>query len=308
MSWAIIHCRYHVSQSSIWYLLHKYDALSGGDQDEFINQDIPPWQISDDSCGPLPDPPAEFTMFFAAIFSTAGDEGAQFRQILRGKTPGSEGVWLPRLASLAGVLWAFFVPEVANLLPVLREEEEYGDTVIIPGGDGSPELTAGQLKFMVSYLRDFQFRWLLVAQQDTFVYLPQLYQHIATMEPAQRTVLGGMATTSGSSGETGLRLRPHFFALTRDVHALLSSQRVLRWLRADDGEAAEDAINAWLAILSLRKAAMPGVYVNRTPGECPGDASILHPVSPYQLVLLSQAATHGPPCEVLNISGDMVAM
>ena len=39
------------------YLLQKYDALSGLDHAEFISKDVPPWHISDDSCGPQPEPP-----------------------------------------------------------------------------------------------------------------------------------------------------------------------------------------------------------------------------------------------------------
>lgn len=40
------------------YLLQKYDALSGLDHAEFISKDVPPWHISDDTCGPQPEPPA----------------------------------------------------------------------------------------------------------------------------------------------------------------------------------------------------------------------------------------------------------
>lgn len=39
------------------YLLQKYDALSGLDHAEFISKDVPPWHISDDTCGPQPEPP-----------------------------------------------------------------------------------------------------------------------------------------------------------------------------------------------------------------------------------------------------------
>merc|ERR1712232_491107 len=77
---------------SVMYLLFKYDALSGPDQDEFIEKEVPPWQISDDTCGPQPDPPAEFAMFFAAVFSTPDARGLQYRQTLRG---GSASAWLP---------------------------------------------------------------------------------------------------------------------------------------------------------------------------------------------------------------------
>lgn len=39
------------------YLLQKYDALQGADHAEFLNKEVPPWHISDDTCGPLPEPP-----------------------------------------------------------------------------------------------------------------------------------------------------------------------------------------------------------------------------------------------------------
>ena len=43
------------------YLLQKYDALSGLDHAEFISKDVPPWHISDDTCGPQPEPPATWS-------------------------------------------------------------------------------------------------------------------------------------------------------------------------------------------------------------------------------------------------------
>lgn len=90
------------------YLLHKYDAYSGADHNEFIQHNVPPWSISDDTCGPQADPPADFSMFFAAILSTPDEPGAQFRRLLRGA---ALLAWLPRLAAVAQTRWAFFVDE-----------------------------------------------------------------------------------------------------------------------------------------------------------------------------------------------------
>eukprot|EP00913_Durusdinium_trenchii_P013809 g12966.t1 len=73
------------------YLLQKYDTLSGLDHSEFISKDVPPWHISDDTCGPQADPPVEFGMFFAAIFSSASERSAWFRRILRGEEESTLG-------------------------------------------------------------------------------------------------------------------------------------------------------------------------------------------------------------------------
>jgi len=295
---------------SVMYLLHKYDALSGADYDEFINQDIPPWQISDDTCGPQADPPADFAMFFAAVFSTADDTGAQFRRLLRGQEPEGAAVWLPRLASVASVRWAFFVPEEPTVPSLMHEEDEHGDLVLMPPGSphapggGRGAVSAKQLRFIITFLRDFQFRWLLFSYQDTFVHVGQLYNNLAQLDPPMRTALGGWRPElQGNVADAPLWLPPHFFAITHDVHHLLASHRVARWLRAEDEEGMGAAINSWLSPLTIRRASLAGVYVGREGAMCPEDAVVLHPVSPLELVLLSQASMEGPPCSVLNASG-----
>eukprot|EP00929_Paragymnodinium_shiwhaense_P071015 TRINITY_DN36080_c0_g1_i1.p1 TRINITY_DN36080_c0_g1~~TRINITY_DN36080_c0_g1_i1.p1 ORF type:complete len:1200 (-),score=174.69 TRINITY_DN36080_c0_g1_i1:46-3162(-) len=274
---------------SVMYLLYKYDALNGANQDEFIQKDVPPWQISDDTCGPQPDPPAEFALFFAAVLSSADDRGAQYRQILRG---GSPSAWLPRLAAATGTRWAFFLPEAPDPVPALvREEEEFGDLVFTQVGT-----PAEQLRSIFSFLRDFQFRWLIVAQQDSYVHIDVVFRMFSTMETQHRTFLGPVSD----------QVSPHFFALSRDVHALLASHRLARWLRTDFGGAeqgastASAALNAWLSMLSLRKLEIPGYYVDGRGARCPDDGAVIHPVNPDELVMLSDASLQGPACVVLR--------
>ncbi|CAK9107742.1 Protein xylosyltransferase [Durusdinium trenchii] len=106
---------------SMMYLLQKYDTLSGLDHSEFISKDVPPWHISDDTCGPQADPPAACQQFFAAIFSSASERSAWFRRILRGEE--ESNVWLPKLADVAAVNWAFLLDESAAAVSSIMEED-----------------------------------------------------------------------------------------------------------------------------------------------------------------------------------------
>ncbi|CAE8723402.1 unnamed protein product [Polarella glacialis] len=301
---------------SMMYLLHKYDTLSGADHAEFISKDVPPWHISDDTCGPQPEPPAEFAMFFAMVFSSADARGSQFRSLLRGAEAEDQpsSVWLPKLAAISSTRWAFFLPEEATLQAgIAAEEEEYGDLVFMPsdqkGGGTAGGPSAQQLRFAVAFLRRFQFRWLLVSQQDAFVNPGALIASISSLEQAagtaaQRVTLGGWRPTTGG-GEGSRWLAPEFFAMTQDVYHLLASHRVARWLRTDfeGGNGMATALNAWLAPLELQRAELPGVYTGREKAECPADAAVLHPVEVNQLLLLSDASQQGPPCEVVRNAG-----
>ncbi|CAK0852600.1 unnamed protein product [Prorocentrum cordatum] len=289
------------------YLLHKYDALCGDDH-EFIEKDVAPWHISHDTCGPRPNPPNDFAMLFAAVFSSPDVRGAQFRHLLRD----GSNAWLSRLSLTSNFRRAFFIEETHPTVPgIVSEEEEFGDIVFMPaptaeeaagGGRRAGSPSASQLRFALVFLRDFQYLWLLVAQQDSFVHLEPLYQMLATQERAARTVLGGWQPPPGSTTASALWLPPEFFAVTRDVHHLLASHRVSPWLRTDlKGGDAAAALNAWLAPLTVERALLPGVYRGRRPGECPADAAVLHPVEPLELLRLSDAAASGEffPCEAL---------
>lgn len=307
---------------SMMYLLSKYDQLSGADHAEFISQDVPPWHICDDTCGSRPEPPVDFGMFFAVVFSTADARGAQFRGLLRGGTEDADVTWLAKLSEMANVNWAFFLPEVAALNPnIAREEEEYGDLAFLPSNlkeqqhVSIAQPSAEQLKFVVAYLQRFQFRWLVVAQQDSFVSAAALLGSISALE---RAAPGGQATravlgrwSSDDARQTARWLIPEFFAMTQDVYHLLASYRVQRWLRTDFEEARaisagptgsaawSTALNSWLAVLEVSRQELPGVYTGRQPGECPVGAQFLHPVEPDELQLLSAASMQGPPCQVV---------
>mmetsp|Transcript_2377 Transcript_2377/g.9336 ORF Transcript_2377/g.9336 Transcript_2377/m.9336 type:complete len:1169 (-) Transcript_2377:430-3936(-) len=297
------------------YLLHKCDAYSGIDHNEFIQQNIPPWSISDDTCGPQPEPPTDFVMFFVAIFSKMDDRGALFRRMLRGEAPLA---WLPRLAAAAPTRWAFFVEEQSITPPALVEEEaQHGDVVLMPQqGETKGGFTASQLKFAVTFLRDFHFRWLLVAEQDVFVHLEPVLSVLVAQEPPMRSAVGGWRTKAGMASLQSPWLPPQFFALSHDTKHLLASPRVARWLRTDleNGDAAA-ALNAWLALLDVQRLELQGVHLGWGGAAvgCPGKSSsvpqsmvlpplaVLHPVAPGELLLMSEAAAvHGSGCEGLN--------
>jgi len=324
---------------SMMYLLTKYDAYSGFDHSEFIHNDVPPWHVSHDTCGPEPDPPADFAMFFVAVISSLDEEGAEFRQLLRGRsnsaasgdaggvTDPASSIWLPRLAASTSTRWAFFVPSETPVPPDLATEEaDFGDIIFMPPGRGAHQSASSltspeQLRFVLSFLRDFQFRWLLVAHHDVFVHIERLFGALVVLDPPVRTVLGSWQqmplslTPSGQpvrSEAQPLWLLPQLFAMTRDVHHLLTSHRVLRWLQTegfDSGNVADSglasALNAWLAPLAMQRVSLPGVHVASstwgTPtGPCPEAPAVLHPVRPEEMLLLSQAALQGCPCTVLN--------
>ncbi|CAJ1407041.1 unnamed protein product [Effrenium voratum] len=274
---------------SMMYLLQKYDILNGADHAEFLSKDVPPWHISDDTCGPQPDPPADFAMFFAAIFSSASDRSAQFRNALRGEHGQSSNVWLPKLMELSAVRWAFFLDENAASGSIMDEEAEYGDLVFMPSKVSGAE----QLRWCFAFLQRFQFRWLLLAQEDTFINAMVLFGVLSGVEQAW----GNAASRTVVGKWTSNVLSPELVVLTQDVFHLLASSRLVRWLRTDDGDGYGQALNAWLAPLAIQKEMLPGVYTGQVG--CPLDASVLHPVELADLLLLSDAATSGAPCEVL---------
>eukprot|EP00435_Cladocopium_sp_Y103_P061333 s1634_g23.t1 len=161
------------------------------------------------------------------------------------------------------------------------------------------ELAAVNWAFFVEPQR-FQFRWLLVTFEATFVNTPVLFQSLSRVErawdnSASRTVLGKWT-------EQGLA--PELLILTQDVFHLLASNRMLRWLRTEQLTFGE-AVNAWLAPLAIQRENIPGIYTGaeRSIDPCPADAAVLHPVEPKDLLLLTEASGQGPPCEVLRMMG-----
>lgn len=300
---------------SMVYLLHKNDAYSGPDYHEFVRQNIEPWTISDDTCGPAPTPPMEFAMFFVAIFSTADERGAQYRWLLRGGAPES---WLSRLSAAASTNWAFFVEEEAVIPGRIEDEADFGDLVFMPRVESSAAggRSAAHLHFVLSHLKDFHFSWLLVAEQATFVHIEPVLLQLMRVDPPVNAVVGGWKQATATSQQASW-LPSEFFAMSFDMKHLLASPRVFRWLRTDVGDgSAAVALNAWLAPLQIRRDSVPGVHVGWAGAVdgCPGSAStshskamhplaVLHPVSPGELQRMSKAAVlHGSGCEGFDSS------
>lgn len=287
---------------SVIYLLRKYDALDAEDIEQFVDKNLPPWQVSDDSCGSRPEPPNEITMFFVAVLSSGDQEGLAFRQMLRSDSSTSN-VWLPRLVAAASTQWSFFVSRWSPELQ--QEEDQFGDIIFMP-----PDLqhdasgtSAEQLRFLVAFLRDFQFTWLVVTLQGAFVHLEAVFQTLARLR-ARTTVFGDWQSQSSQDGtHQSYWLNPVFFAMSQDVHHLLASNRVAQWLRTDLEGGMAAAMNAWLSSLRLQRVALNGVYDVSEVLLCPVDAVLLHPVTVDVFLQLSDAAMLGYPCTAFNSTG-----
>lgn len=300
---------------SMMYLFRKYDSQSSVDQNSLLLKGVPPWSVPDDTCGPQSRPPADMSVIFAAIFSTSGIAGAQFRQLLRG---GSHHAWLPRLAAVVSTRWAFFVEEQADPPPRLaQEEDEYSDVVFMPHADYQGKgVAASHMLFVLTYLRVFQFRWLLVSEENAFIHVEPLVSKLTTQEVPEHVVVGGWRKSDNSKAKHANQvdwLPAEFFAMSFDTKHLLASPRISRWLRTDlDGGCGAAALNAWLSPLQLKRLRLPGVHVEAggaseicsvsSPSSIP--TSVVHPVTPDDLVMLSgNAVAHGTPCGGSGNSG-----
>merc|ERR1719157_125331 len=80
------------------YLFKKYAIGNGADYDDLLDKNVPPWYVSDDTCGQRPSPPTPFSQVFVVVLSTGDEAGAAYRQVLRGHTGSAS--WLQRLMGL----------------------------------------------------------------------------------------------------------------------------------------------------------------------------------------------------------------
>lgn len=177
--------------------------------------------------------------------------------------------------------------------------------------EASEGVTARQLQFVMTFLRDFHFRWLLVSDQAAFVHLEPVLAALVPLDPPTRVVAGGWRTSAPGGQGVSRHLPAQFFALSFDVKHLLASPRVSRWLRTDLPHtddlhsSADTALNAWLAPLDVQRMTLQGVFTGwgGAGSGCPGaDASVVHPVTPRELYLMSESvARHGgDPCALLS--------
>merc|ERR1719491_1976665 len=92
------------------FLFRKYDHGRMEDYDELLDKAVPPWYISDDTCGPKPSPPVPFSQVFIVIFSTGDADGERYRRLLRGHTDAAFS-WLQKAVEFGttNFRWMFAV-------------------------------------------------------------------------------------------------------------------------------------------------------------------------------------------------------
>jgi len=315
------------------FLFRKYAHGSAEDYEELLDKAVPPWYISDDTCSQRPSPPVAFTQVFMVVLSTADAAGERYRRVLRGHTDAAS-VWLQRLSELgSGMLrWIFVAASREDpgvTAGLAHERDEHRDILLVSNG-GRPaatldETSAEQLLHVLTLLRDFQFRWLVISRQDVLVQPERLLAALHVQEPPVRKALGSwrdlqdaasvgaaalasVAAAAASSvvdvattRESARRLDPHFFALSRDVFSLLSapevSSRLVSWgrdLALGDLARIGGGLNAWLRALAVQQVALPGMHmIGAGAGtdslSCPPGTLALHPVSAEQLYSLSRS-------------------
>lgn len=295
------------------FLFKKYDLANAEDYDELLDKTVPPWYISDDTCGHRAAPPVPFAQLFAVILSTGDEAGVSYRQVLRGQT-GAAAVWLQRFAGLGteNFRWMFAVsvqdyPRVPDA--VLKEQDEYRDVIFLSKSSSEQQGAVGfgteQFLQLLALLRDFQFRWLLVAQQDVFIHADRLLTLVQGQEPGKGKVIGAwrQGATPVSAGMQQ-RLEPQLYVLSRDIFALISSPAVNSRLSTTGLEASSFgdlanlnvSLNAWLHPLAVDRVNFPGMHIGQGSPivgpltGCPKGTVALHPVSPGELHALSLSA------------------
>jgi len=324
------------------FLFRKYSHGSAADYDELLDKAVPPWHISDDTCGQRPSPPVPFAQVFVIVLTTGDTAGMRYRHVLRGY--GVEGVvkdtssvWLQRLAGLGpGALrWLFAViareEELATQGSLLLEKDQHQDMIFISHGNRPSaaihEPSSEQLLQLFGLIRDFQFRWLIIAKQDVFVQPDRLLAALQQHEPPTGKVLGAwrpaeahsarMATASSQglgpvvaegSGGTTWQLDVSLFALARDVFALLSAPEVLSRLASMGSDVTLGSLadlvgglSIWLRALAVKRVSLPSVFLRDADHRdgvvnCPSGTLALHPVTAEELQAWSQLPAGAFPC------------
>eukprot|EP00931_Biecheleriopsis_adriatica_P119410 TRINITY_DN94632_c0_g1_i1.p1 TRINITY_DN94632_c0_g1~~TRINITY_DN94632_c0_g1_i1.p1 ORF type:complete len:1060 (+),score=199.19 TRINITY_DN94632_c0_g1_i1:375-3182(+) len=292
------------------FLFRKYDHGRMTDYDELLEKTVPPWYISHDTCGPPTSPPVPFAQVMIVVFSSADEAGQQYRKILRGQTDARSGIWLRRLQELAGdntFRWVFAVhpqsEEAQTILALKQEHDMHQDLLLLPPADrhsssSGQEANTDQLIQVFALLRDFHFRWLLITRQDVFVQADRLLAQLQSLEPPGGKVLGAWKQL-----QAAWRLEPHFFALPRDMFALLSAPEVISRLASSGHDAVfgdlsmlGSGLSSWMRAYAVERKQLPGMHARANlPGlVCPQGTLTLHPVSAAELHKLSRSpSTHG---------------
>eukprot|EP00928_Gymnodinium_smaydae_P052620 TRINITY_DN3663_c0_g2_i2.p1 TRINITY_DN3663_c0_g2~~TRINITY_DN3663_c0_g2_i2.p1 ORF type:complete len:1136 (+),score=204.34 TRINITY_DN3663_c0_g2_i2:476-3409(+) len=286
------------------YLFKKYATDNMTDYDELLEKNTPPWYISDDTCGPRPSPPVAFAQVLVVILSTGDAEGARYRNVLRGLS-GSSRVWLQRCAQFgaSNFRWMFaVVVDDSEAGVVQAEQDTYGDILLLPAGPRSraiaspDEGTTEDFLRLFALLRDFQFRWLLMVRQDILVSFSRVIQALQQNDQAEGKVLGSWTTSTPAAAGGGL-LDPRFFAMSRDVFALLSAPALSSRLayagpdpEVGDLASLRGGLNAWLRPFTFKRLTLPGIHlgVSGAGATCSQETLAWGPVSPEQLHGLSE--------------------
>jgi hypothetical protein len=239
------------------------------DYDDLLEKSVAPWHVSDETCGPKPDPVVPFSLIFVAVLSRAGN--AAHRWALR-----TEGSWLHGIkhATDRAAIPLFFVPEDGFPSPeLLREMEEFNDIVLMPSGAVDANGYTGEaMKFIFKFVRAFQYRWLLWVQDDVFLRIEMFLGLMQNLEPPRNKLL---ASARNVGGELPF-VNPEVFVLSRDIVTVLSQPELMH--RLDAGASMGVTLNRWIAPLRLDVMPMQAsLYMPQF--EChPGAA--LHPAPP----------------------------
>merc|ERR1740121_641662 len=279
----------------VMFLFRKYSYESMEDYDELLGKGVPPWYISDDSCGQRPSPTVPFVQVFVVILSTGDSAGAQFRRALRGEATSAPS-WLQQLASglPENLKWLFAVVLPNQpLVPIDIQEEQdtYRDVVVLPHGlrfsESLEDASFDQLIRLLTLLRDFEFRWLLVTRQDVFFNAELVLLALQMHEPPHGKVLGSW----GMIHDTQFWVNPEFFFLSRDVFKLVSAPEVSSRVGAKGEDATLGSLaslggglNALLRAFHVERVPVPAMHTSAAAAQgCPRDALALHPVSAGEL-------------------------
>ncbi|CAJ1437557.1 unnamed protein product, partial [Effrenium voratum] len=276
------------------FLFRKYDQGRMEDYDELLEKTVPPWHVGHDSCGPPTSPPVPFAQLLLVLLSSADERGRAFRSVLR--TVG----WQKQFQELAGagaLRWVFAVhpraDEAKLFIELEQEHKEHQDLLILPPADRtstSAEATTDQMIQVLALLRDFQFRWLVVARQDVFVRAGRFLDELQGLEPPGGKVLGSWSRLPG-----GWRLDPHFFVLPRDVFVLLSAPELISRLAVQGFNQAfgdlsnlDAGVSTWMHAFAVERLQMRASQRGQALA-CPADTVTLYPISPEELAALGRS-------------------
>eukprot|EP00927_Polykrikos_kofoidii_P043793 TRINITY_DN37894_c0_g1_i1.p1 TRINITY_DN37894_c0_g1~~TRINITY_DN37894_c0_g1_i1.p1 ORF type:complete len:1211 (+),score=172.41 TRINITY_DN37894_c0_g1_i1:158-3790(+) len=307
------------SPQSMESAVRKYSVDDMTDYEGLLSMMTPPWYVSDGKCGPRASPPVPFSQAFVVVISRGDAEGRRYRDALRGSLPSVTeaaskagnplpSAWLQCLKNFGPhtFKWVFAVAtSQEEHAAVALEQDVHRDILTVsigPAGTAEEGSTKEMLRIL-TLLRDYQFRWLVIARQNVFVHCDRLLQTLQGTLPLKSTVLADWPTRGGAVG--GFGPDPRLLILSRDVFALLTTPAVSGRLAFDgnhpdlgDLSGLRNGLGAWLRGLDIRRVPLVGLHFDSNSTDVAGYASgeseclastlAMSPVTPEQVVALSR--------------------